>query len=70
MTTIHPGYINTEITDPNKKLPFIVDVETGCKAIVKAIEKEVNVAFLPTWPWAVMRYVLPILPLSLMRKFS
>lgn len=70
VTTIHPGYIATEITDPDKKLPFIVDAQTGCKAIVRAIEKEVNVAFLPTWPWAIMRYVLNVLPLSMLRKFS
>lgn len=70
VTTIHPGYIETEITDPNKKLPFIVDAETGCRAIVKAIEQEVNVAFVPIWPWAILRYVLKVLPLSLLRKFS
>ncbi|WNC73173.1 SDR family oxidoreductase [Thalassotalea psychrophila] len=70
VTTIHPGYIRTEISHATKKQPFTVDVETGCKTIVKAIEKEVNVAFVPTWPWAMMRYVLPMLPLSVMRKFS
>ncbi|WNC67868.1 SDR family oxidoreductase [Thalassotalea nanhaiensis] len=69
-TTIHPGYIRTEISHATKKQPFSVDADTGCKAIVKAIEKEVGVAFVPSWPWAVMRYVLPILPLSVMRKFS
>lgn len=70
VTTIHPGYIATEITDPDKKLPFIVDVKTGTKAIVNSIEKEVDVAFLPKFPWAIMRYVLRVLPLSIMRRFS
>ncbi|WOH39337.1 SDR family oxidoreductase [Thalassotalea fonticola] len=70
VTTIHPGYIRTEISHATKKQPFSVDADTGCKAIVKAIEKEVNVAFVPTFPWSIMRYVLPILPLSIMRKFS
>ncbi|OUS27537.1 hypothetical protein A9Q98_09570 [Thalassotalea sp. 42_200_T64] len=50
VTTIHPGYIATEITNPDKKLPFIVNADVGCKAIIKAIEKEVNVAFVPFWP--------------------
>ncbi len=70
VTTIHPGYIATEITSADSKLPFIVNVEIGCRAIIKAIEKEVAVAFVPKWPWAIMRYVLKVLPLSLMRKFS
>ena len=70
VSTIHPGYIRTELTDPNKKLPFIVDVESGCKQIVEAIEKEKHIAFVPTWPWALVRYLLKIIPLSMMKKFS
>lgn len=70
VSTIHPGYISTEITSHNKQVPFIVDCETGCKAMIKAIEKEVNIAFVPRWPWAIMRYVLKILPLSIIRKFN
>lgn len=70
VTTIHPGYIRTEISHATAKQPFSVDADTGCRAIVKAIEKEVNIAFVPTWPWAIMRYVLPMLPISIMRKIS
>ncbi|WP_371376355.1 SDR family oxidoreductase [Thalassotalea aquiviva] len=70
ISTIHPGYIRTEITDADKNPPFIVDVERGCDAIVNAIEKEVNIAFVPTWPWAIMRYLLKLMPLFVLRKFS
>ncbi|MDN3652046.1 SDR family oxidoreductase [Thalassotalea ponticola] len=70
VTSIHPGYIETEITNHNKKLPFMVDVHSGCKQIVKAIEKEVGNAFLPWWPWAIMRYVLLLAPNWLLRRFS
>lgn len=69
VTTIHPGYIDTEITE-GKTPPFLVDVTTGCKAIIKAIEQEKQVAFVPRWPWAILRYVLKVLPLSVIRKFS
>jgi len=32
-TTIHPGFIRSEINEKVKKVPFIVDTETGCRAI-------------------------------------
>ncbi|MBT8148295.1 MAG: SDR family oxidoreductase, partial [Gammaproteobacteria bacterium] len=32
VTTIHPGFIRSEINEKVKKVPFIVDTETGCKA--------------------------------------
>ncbi|WP_171022238.1 SDR family oxidoreductase [Thalassotalea litorea] len=70
VTTIHPGYIATDIIDKGNTPPFMVDAPTGCKSIIKAIEKEVDKAFVPTWPWAVVRYLLAWLPLRMMRKFS
>ena len=39
ITAIHPGFIRSEINEKVKKVPFIVDTETGCKAMVKAIER-------------------------------
>ncbi|QBY03796.1 SDR family oxidoreductase [Thalassotalea sp. HSM 43] len=70
VSTIHPGYIKTEITDTDKNPPFLVDVTSGCNKVIAAIEAEKNIAFVPGWPWAVMRYILPILPLSIMRRLS
>jgi len=70
VTTIHPGFIRSEINEKVKKVPFIVDTETGCKAMVKAIEKEVASSFVPTWPWALFRYIARIAPLSLLSKLS
>lgn len=70
VTTIHPGYIATDIIEEGKTPPFMVDVETGCKSIIKAIEKEVDSAFVPTWPWAFVRHLIAWLPLTMMRKFS
>lgn len=70
VTTVHPGFIRSEINVKVEKVPFIVDTETGCRAMVKAIEKEGANVFVPTWPWAVMRYLLKLMPLSQLRKFS
>ncbi|MEP1385666.1 MAG: SDR family oxidoreductase [Paraglaciecola sp.] len=70
VTTIHPGFIRTEINEKVKKVPFIVDLETGCQAMVKDIEKEVANSFVPTWPWALFRYLAKIAPLSMLAKMS
>ena len=70
VTTIHPGFIRTEINAKVKTVPFIVDLETGCKAIVKDIEKEVANSFVPKWPWALFRYIARIAPLSMLAKMS
>ncbi len=70
VTTVHPGFIRSEINDKVERVPFIVDTETGCRAMVKAIEKEGDNPFVPFWPWALMRYALKWVPLSQLRQFS
>ena len=70
VTTIHPGFIRSEINEKVKKVPFIVDTDVGCRAMVKAIEKEVANSFVPTWPWALFKYIARIAPLSWLAKLS
>lgn len=69
-TTIHPGFIRSEINEKVKKVPFIVDTETGCKAILKAIEKEGANYYVPVWPWAIMCRLMRFAPLRLLTKMS
>ncbi|MEM7359241.1 MAG: SDR family oxidoreductase [Pseudomonadota bacterium] len=70
VTTIHPGFIRSEINEKVEKVPFIVDTETGTRAIVNAIEKEGANYFVPSWPWSVMNYLMKIAPLSWLAKMS
>lgn len=70
VTTIHPGFIRSEINAKVKKVPFMVDTETGCRAIVRAIEKERASAFVPVWPWAFLRPVFKVLPVRWLRFMS
>ena len=70
VTCIHPGFIRSEINDKVEKVPFIVDTETGCKAMVKAINKEKANSYVPTWPWAWLHWVLRIAPQSWIAKMS
>lgn len=68
VTTIHPGYIETELSTSSKKTPFMVDTESGCKAMVAAIEREPAQACAPAWPWRLIGFVMRNAPLSWVAK--
>ncbi|WP_016932950.1 SDR family oxidoreductase [Rhodococcus sp. R1101] len=70
VSTIFPGYIRSEINEKVKKVPFIVDTETGCRALAAAIEKEPAKAYVPGWPWIPLGYAMKVLPLSVIRKMA
>jgi short-subunit dehydrogenase len=64
VSAICPGFIDTEILSSAKKRPFLVSCEVGTRSIVRAIEWEQATAHVPMWPWALVRPLLAILPLS------
>ncbi len=68
VTTLFPGYIRSEMNERVKRAPFMVDTETGCRAMVKAIEKEKAKAYVPFWPWAPISFAVRRMPLSWVRK--
>lgn len=68
VTTLFPGFIRSEINEKLKNTPFIVDTETGCKALVKNIEKEVMHAAVPSWPWSPMGFAMRNFPLKIVDK--
>lgn len=68
ITAIHPGFIRTEIDDNIDKFPFVIDADKAAKTMVNAIEKGKADIVVPSWPWAVLRKVIPLLPNSVMAK--
>jgi short-subunit dehydrogenase len=71
VSIIFPGYIRTPMNEHRSRLPFEVDVTTGVRAIVAAIDKERKAAFAPSWPWSLVALVLARLPASVLkRRFS
>jgi short-subunit dehydrogenase len=70
VSTIYPGYIRSEINEKVKNTPFMVDTETGCRALVAAIEKEKTAACVPAWPWNLMGLAMRNLPLKLVAKLN
>lgn len=70
VTTICPGFIRSEINEKVKNTPFMVDTETGCRAMVKAIEREPAVAYVPAWPWAPLAWLMKRMPLAWVAKMA
>jgi short-subunit dehydrogenase len=68
VSTICPGYIESDINSGSRRRPFLVDTVTGCRAIVRAIERERPVAFVPPWPWRPVAFALRHLPMALWIK--
>ena len=64
ITTLMPGFIHTDLNAHQAHKPFAVDVETGSRALVRAIEQEPGVAYVPGWPWALLARLLKWLPAS------
>ena len=70
VSTIFPGYIQSEMTDSvEKKPPFIIDLDRGSKLLVRAINKEKDKAYVPGWPWYFLRLLMPFMSLKILRKF-
>lgn len=70
VTTVYPGYIRSEMNERVKSKPFIVDTETGCRAMVAAIEREVTEAYVPRWPWLPLGFLMKRLPLSALARMT
>ncbi|MFC9965971.1 SDR family oxidoreductase [Nocardia ignorata] len=69
VSVIYPGYIRSEMNDRIKHEPkFMVDTETGVRAMVAAIEKRRAKAYVPSWPWVPLGYALRVLPSRVVRK--
>lgn len=70
VSTIYPGYIRTELNEEVKNAPFIVDLKTGCRSLVRAIEREPDNASVPPWPWKPIGLAMRNLPLSWVKRMT
>lgn len=69
VTTIYPGYIASEMNEQvAQEQRLMVDTETGCRALVKAIDKEGAEAAVPSWPWTPIGAVIKRAPLGIVRR--
>jgi short-subunit dehydrogenase len=68
VTTIFPGFIQSEMNEGLKNAPFMVGTVEGVREIVAAIEKEKASARVPAWPWLPSGTLMRHLPLPVLRK--
>jgi NAD(P)-dependent dehydrogenase (short-subunit alcohol dehydrogenase family) len=66
VTTISPGYIDTPINQDMKSRPFLIDVDSGARAIADLIERRARYATVPRFPWTVLAPLLRVLPTSVL----
>jgi hypothetical protein len=59
--------MNASVADTTR---FMVDTETGVRAMVDAIEKRRVKAFVPTWPWLPLGVAMKVLPLAIARRLT
>lgn len=69
VTTLQPGYIDTPINRAAKSRPFVIPVEQGGKLLVDLIERKVQCATVPRWPWALVARLLTLLPTAVIARF-
>ncbi len=70
VTTIYPGYIETELSSKSAKTPLMVDTASGCRALVAAIEREPAKACVPAWPWTLVGWFMRNAPLAWVARSS
>ncbi|WP_329459588.1 SDR family oxidoreductase [Streptomyces sp. NBC_01497] len=70
VTTLLPGFIESEMTDADKRPPLIVSTRKGVDAMMKAINAERATAIIPPWPWRPLAVVLRHIPVRLLARLG
>lgn len=68
VTTLFPGYIDTAMNSKMKSRPFLITVEDGGERIARLIERGVQEAAVPGFPWAFAMWLLRRLPTFVIAK--
>jgi short-subunit dehydrogenase len=71
VTTLFPGYIRSEMNERvSQKMPLMAGTTEGVRAMVRAIERQVDEAAVPAWPWRPLGALLRHAPLAVLRRFA
>ena len=68
VTTLSLGFIDTPLNRGAKSRPFVIPVEEGGKLLVDLIERKVERATVPRWPWAMVARLMAIVPTGVIAK--
>lgn len=64
VTTLAPGYIDTDINRDMKNRPFLIDAQQGARTMAQLIERGVAHATVPRFPWTVLVPIMRVIPTS------
>jgi short-subunit dehydrogenase len=71
VTVLYPGYIRSEMNEKvEQPTRLMVSTEKGVRAMVGAIEKEKDSAYVPTLPWAPLSVVMRHAPMALYKRLT
>lgn len=68
VTTLFPGFIDTEINRHLKQRPFLIDAAHGARIMADMIERGVESSAVPRWPWNAIMSAMRRLPASVLAK--
>ena len=69
VTVLYPGYIRSEMNEKvAQSTPMMTSTEKGVRAMVAAIEKEKDTAYVPPLPWAPLSVVMRHAPIPVLKK--
>lgn len=68
VTTIHPGFINTDIAEGMDKKPFVIDADKAAIEMANAIQKQKENVIVPSLPWSLVTKLMSILPEKFVAK--
>lgn len=68
VTTLYPGYIDTDMNRRMKSRPFLITVEDGARRIATLIERGVQESAVPGWPWAWVMRLMRWAPTAMIAK--
>lgn len=68
ITCIHPGFINTDISENMDKFPFVIEADKAAAEMANAIDRKKKNVTVPSWPWSLIKTIIPKLPDSVLAK--
>lgn len=70
VTTILPGFVETEIMEDIGKYPFAISAEKAAREMVDLIEKGAAVGVVPAFPWKYVKPFFKLIPDAVYRKLK
>jgi len=70
VTALYPGFVRTPIVDGVAHTPFAIEANQAARLIVRAIERQAPRAIIPRFPWALARWLMPLIPARLMARLG